>query len=188
VVSSTTKVDNLNADLLDGADWASPAAIGFTTPAPGKFTSLEPQGNLTKYAWDLQVSTNDAALVHGQNSEEITLSTSGTTTDSVAILLPGNSIIDGVVARVTQAITLATDWSLGDSAQPNRFTIAQTGSQLGLGGTAVGLNHKDPTVASQALGPVQLNDGRVRVTTTGTPGQGKLRVTVFYRNFVAPQS
>tara|TARA_R100001163_G_C5052424_1_gene189079 strand:- start:106 stop:1356 length:1251 start_codon:yes stop_codon:yes gene_type:complete len=32
-VSSTTKVDNLNSDKLDGADWAAPAALGSTTPA-----------------------------------------------------------------------------------------------------------------------------------------------------------
>lgn len=39
IISSTTKVDNLNADLLDGADWASPAAIGSVTPAAGTFTT-----------------------------------------------------------------------------------------------------------------------------------------------------
>lgn len=33
VIASTTKVTNLNSDLLDGADWAAPAAIGSTTPA-----------------------------------------------------------------------------------------------------------------------------------------------------------
>ena len=40
VVASTTKVSNLNADLLDGADWASPSAIGTTTAAAGTFTTL----------------------------------------------------------------------------------------------------------------------------------------------------
>jgi hypothetical protein len=40
VVASTTKVTNLNVDQLDGADWASPAAIGSTTPAAGAFTTL----------------------------------------------------------------------------------------------------------------------------------------------------
>jgi hypothetical protein len=33
VVASSTKVTNLNADKLDGADWASPNAIGNTAPA-----------------------------------------------------------------------------------------------------------------------------------------------------------
>lgn len=40
VVASTTKVANLNVDQLDGADWASPAAIGSTAPAGGAFTTL----------------------------------------------------------------------------------------------------------------------------------------------------
>lgn len=40
VVASTTKVSNLNADLLDGADWAAPLAIGTTTPVAGTFTAL----------------------------------------------------------------------------------------------------------------------------------------------------
>jgi hypothetical protein len=40
VVASTTKVTNLNVDQLDSADWASPAAIGSTTPAAGAFTTL----------------------------------------------------------------------------------------------------------------------------------------------------
>src|SRR5258708_400236 len=40
VIASTTKVANLNADLLDGTDWRAPGAIGANTPAPGSFTSL----------------------------------------------------------------------------------------------------------------------------------------------------
>lgn len=39
-VASTTKATNLNADLLDSADWASPLAIGSTTPAAGSFTTV----------------------------------------------------------------------------------------------------------------------------------------------------
>jgi hypothetical protein len=39
-VASSTKVSNLNSDQLDGADWASPLAIGSNTPALGTFTGL----------------------------------------------------------------------------------------------------------------------------------------------------
>lgn len=47
-VSSATVVTNLNADLLDGKDWAAPAAIGTGTPAAGTFTQLDlvAQGDL----------------------------------------------------------------------------------------------------------------------------------------------
>ena len=47
VVASTTKVVNLNVDQLDGADWASPAAIGSTTPAGGAFTTLAASSTIT---------------------------------------------------------------------------------------------------------------------------------------------
>jgi hypothetical protein len=47
VVASTTKVINLNVDQLDGADWASPAAIGSTTPAGGAFTTLAASSTIT---------------------------------------------------------------------------------------------------------------------------------------------
>jgi hypothetical protein len=40
VIASTTKVANLNVDLLDGADWAAPAALGSTTPAAVSATTL----------------------------------------------------------------------------------------------------------------------------------------------------
>ncbi len=46
VIASTTKVSNLNADLLDGADWASPAAIGSTSAAAGSFTTLSASSTL----------------------------------------------------------------------------------------------------------------------------------------------
>lgn len=44
VVSSTTKVSNLNVDLLDGGDWAAPIAIGTTTPAAITGTTITATG------------------------------------------------------------------------------------------------------------------------------------------------
>lgn len=46
-IASTTKVTNLNVDLLKGSDWASPAAIGSTTPAAVSSTNLSYSGTLT---------------------------------------------------------------------------------------------------------------------------------------------
>lgn len=40
VVTSNTKVANLNSDLLDGADWNSPGVIGASTPNAATFTRL----------------------------------------------------------------------------------------------------------------------------------------------------
>jgi hypothetical protein len=41
VIASTTKVANLNVDLLDGTDWRAPGVIGGTTPAAAAFTTLD---------------------------------------------------------------------------------------------------------------------------------------------------
>jgi hypothetical protein len=192
VVTSTTKVANLNADKVDGADWAAPAAIGSGTPAAGSFTTLGASGasaldgTITGKANIEQESANAAQWIRGQLSEEITLNTGGTTTDSTANLLPANSIIEGVVARVTEAITVAANWDLGDATQGQRFLNNSTG--LALGSTEVALLHRDPTVASADLGPVQSSAAKLRITTDANPGAGKIRVTVFYSQFVAPTS
>jgi hypothetical protein len=52
----------------------------------------------------------------------------------------------------------------------------------------VGLLHRNPDAANAAAGPVQSAAAKLRITTTGTPGAGKIRVTVFYRQYVAPSS
>lgn len=40
VIASTTKVSNLNADLLDGTDWRAPGTIGGTTPGDATFGTM----------------------------------------------------------------------------------------------------------------------------------------------------
>lgn len=60
-VASTTKVDNLNADLLDGADWANPAHLGSAAPAPVTASSLTSTGNMLVQG-DLTLSGEDGAL------------------------------------------------------------------------------------------------------------------------------
>jgi hypothetical protein len=40
IIASSTVVTNLDANFLEGNDWASPAAIGGTTPQTGVFTQL----------------------------------------------------------------------------------------------------------------------------------------------------
>lgn len=131
----------------------------------------------------IEKSANAAQWVHGQISELITLSTSGTTTDSAANLLPADSIIESVVARVTTTITTATDWKLGDATIAGRFSPAN--STMTSGSTQVGTIQADQTGSS---GPRQVAAAKLRITTTGTPGAGIIRVTVYYRQFIAPTS
>lgn len=131
-----------------------------------------------------ELTANNAQWIRGNLSEEITLSTSGLTTNSDANLLPANSIIEAVVGRVTTTITTATDWKLGDGTIAGRFSAAN--STLTAGTTQVGLVHIDQTGTS---GPRQAAAAALRITCTGAnPGAGKIRVTVFYRQFVPPTS
>ena len=131
-------------------------------------------------------TTNGADWIRGSASELLTLSTAGTTTDTTANLLPANAIIEAVVARVTTTITTATSWQLGDPTTAGRFTNAN--STMTAGTTDIGLKHQQGSVATDAAGPVQTAAAKVRVTTVGTPGAGAIRITVFYRQFVAPTS
>ena len=146
--------------------------------ANGFVSGLVPNGAIAQWR-----TANDARWQQAHISELITLSTSGTTTDSVANLLPANSIIEAVVARVTTTITTATDWKLGDATTPGRFTAAD--SIMTAGETQIGLVQVDQTGAA---GPKQIAAAKLRITTTGTPGAGVIRVTVFYRTFIAPSS
>lgn len=115
-------------------------------------------------------------------SELLTLSIAGTTTDTTANLLPANAVIQGVIARVTTTITTATNWSLGDATIATRFSAAN--STMTAGTTQVGTKMADQTGTS---GPIQTAAAKLRVTTTGTPGAGVIRITVFYQTFI-PQT
>jgi len=122
----------------------------------------------------------------GQATEAITLSTGGATTDSSANLLPANSIIDAVVCVVTTTITTATDWGISDPTTTLRFSAVN--STMTAGTTIVGLKHMFGVVSTTASGPTQAAAAKLRITTTGTPGAGAVRCTVFYRTFTAPSS
>lgn len=140
-------------------------------------------GGATSRNITIGTTANGAAWTFGVISEQITLSTGGTTTDSAANLLPANAIIESVVARITTTITVATNWSLGDATIAARFAAAN--STLTAGTTSIGLQHVDQTGTS---GPKQTAAAKLRITTTGTPGAGVIRVTVYYRTFTAPTS
>lgn len=123
-----------------------------------------------------------------QATELLVLSTGGTTTNTSANLLPAGAIILAVTARVTTTITTATDWKLGDSTTAARFCAAQSGAQLTAGATVIGVDHQSGAVTTLAAGPSQPAAATVRVTTTGTPGAGAIRITVHYISMSAPAS
>jgi hypothetical protein len=131
-------------------------------------------------------TANGAAMTWTVQSESITLSTSGATTDSSANLLPANSIIDSVVCRVTTTITTATDWKISDPTTAGRFSAAD--STMTANETIVGLAQWFGNVTTTAAGPSQASAAKLRITTTGTPGAGVVRCTTYSRVFTAPTS
>lgn len=88
IVTSTTKVVNLNADLLDGGDWASPGAIGATTPAAATFTALSTNGTA-----DVNLgtdSTNSAVNIRGSSAGTGGGAVATIRNNNVAIISIGN--------------------------------------------------------------------------------------------------
>jgi len=115
--------------------------------------------------------------------ELITLSLGGTTTDSAANLLPADSYIEGVVVRVTTAVTGAgvTSLSIGDGTIAGRFC---TLVGLPAGTTKTCITHLDLTGTS---GPKQVSAAKLRITAVGaTPTAGIVRVIVYYRTWSIP--
>jgi hypothetical protein len=132
------------------------------------------------------VAPNGAQWVSGYATELLTLSTSGTTTNTTANLLPAGSIIKAVVCRVTQTIGTATSWAVGDPTTSARFAAAN--STMTAGTTSVGIAHQQGNSTTLANGPSQAAANKVRITTVGTPSSGQIRITVFYDQFIAPTS
>lgn len=154
----------------------------FTAAAPGNSISVSLRAygvrDATLNPTRIRVPDGFGGYVEfGCNSELITLSTSGVTTDSVANLLPANSLIQAVTGLVTTSITTATDWSLGIAGTAARFAAAN--STMTAGATSVGLAHWAGTVAI-----AQVAAAKVRITTTLTPAAGVIRVSVYYRTYV----
>ena len=151
-------------------------------------STLWATGTFSENATGLYNGTTGATWQRGYAEEDLVLSTSGTTTNTAASLLPGGALILGVVARVTTTIATATDWKLGDTTTAGRFCPAQSGAQLTSGATIVGLDHWSGAVTTLAAGPSQAAATTVRVTTTGTPSAGRIRIGVYYMLFTAPTS
>lgn len=113
------------------------------------------------------------------DEEEITLSTSGTTTLSVANLLRANAILVGFTYRWTVAMLTGTDWIAGkDGGDTDGFVATNT--TFTLGATGVG--------AGALIGTLNVAAGKVIITTTGTPTAGKIRVVLVQRVFTPPTS
>lgn len=130
-------------------------------------------------------TTNGASFLPYADSELITLSTVGLTTDSTANLLHANSIIDAVVCHQVVAITTSTAWGISDTVTANRFSAATVIATADI----VGLAHMFGVVSTTAAGPTQAAAAKLRITATvANPGAGQVRCTVFGRQATVPAS
>jgi hypothetical protein len=109
VVASTTKVANLNVDQLDGADWASPAAIGSTAPAGGAFTTLSYTGTLTGGTGIVNLGSGQ---VYKDASGNVGI---GTSSPAAKLAVVGTGYSPTIT--ITDGATLNWDTSLGQVAQ-----------------------------------------------------------------------
>ncbi|MBU6231667.1 hypothetical protein KGP36_03280 [Patescibacteria group bacterium] len=124
---------------------------------------------------------NGGGLVYWSNDGGIVaLSTGGTTTTVCTGCIPINSLVLGVVARVTTTITSAcTGWELGDGTTAARFTANNTNLTAG---TVSALNTQTTSgVASTTTGMLNISTAKNIVATcaTGNPGAGALHVKAF---------
>lgn len=159
-----------SADMVLTGQGAGQLAV-YNADTPNVQTALATYGGYSSYR------------KQGVSMEEITLSTAGATTDSTANLLPAGSVIEAVAIRVTEAITGAgvTSFHVGDATIAARFasTVA-----LAAGTTDPGLLASDLTGTS---GPKQLAAAKIRITANGaTPTAGKVRVLVYYSQYIVP--
>lgn len=119
-----------------------------------------------------------------------TLGTGATTTQTGLNCLPVNSIIDGVVARVTTTITGAcTGWELGDGTTAARFTANNTGLTAGTISVPLSGSAWSTGIASATTGMYQQSATKITITCAGgNPSAGAIRVVVFYHQFTPPTS
>jgi hypothetical protein len=123
-------------------------------------------------------------LVHyGSTTELLTMAAAATST-TVGDLLPENSVIIAVVGRVTVIIPTAATFKVGDGTTDDRFA---TGILVAAGTTFVGLSHYN--VAAPG-GQAQPTAAKIVITPNAPPNAatGRLRLTVFYAQFIAPDA
>lgn len=149
VVASTTKVTNLNVDLLDGGDWATPGTIGSTTPNSGVFTALSTNGTVNvNLGTD---TTNTGVNVRGSNAGVNGGSFVNVRNNNVAIIGIGNkSALNGGAYDAKPYISANATIESNQSLQvPGGAVFLLTSSALTNGaGAAAGTITNAPTAGN----------------------------------------
>lgn len=131
VITSTTKVVNLNVDQLDGNDWATPASIGSTTPNVGQFTYLS-SGGYDADGANVRMKTNTGstgigAIFRNDGSDFYLLFTaSGSANGAWNTLRP--LTVNLTTGAVTASKLALTDMTVGTGAAVATFSGVKPGS------------------------------------------------------------
>jgi len=191
VIASTTKVANLNVDSLDGADWASPAALGSTTPAAVSATTLTTSSTVTfnggtangvAYLNGSKVVTSGSALTFDGTN----LATTGDISlgagkllkySSTSYITPENNV-SGAEISTTGVITFLT----GSGTPTERARIDSSGN-LGIGTSspsykfhvssgATAATSYFTSTATPAYSATAYNGGSARIALNGGGASG----------------
>lgn len=142
-----------------------------------------PAGTLTSDPNSNAVATMAGAF--GVGEELVTIAAAASSTSASATLLPANSLILAVLARVVVAIPTAVTFTIGDATTAARFA---TGVAVAINTTAVGITQWSGASTTLANGPSQVAAAGVKITPSATPGTavGRVRIQVVYIQFTAP--
>lgn len=127
VVTSTTKVSNLNVDKLDGADWAAPAALGSTTPAAATVTTITAKKGV---GTPVALSSSSASIAVDMSDSNFTHTfTENTTLANPTNLTAGQSGIIVFTQHASSPKTLAfgSYWDFPSGTVP---TVTATNSAV----------------------------------------------------------
>jgi hypothetical protein len=136
----------------------------------------------------LRADSNASTAARATATEQLTLSTSGTTTTTAGNLVAAHSSIVRVLYRITTTIATATAFTVsmtggGAFCVEGSATTSQTTLTSGTTGYLV------PCAGGATLSDWQSATATtLTVSTTGTPSAGVIRMTVVEDTFVAPTS
>jgi hypothetical protein len=166
LVSSTTVNPNLNANFLEGCDWASPCAIGTTTPANGFFTGLRATVNF-------QIA--GGVLVNGMKGTDITLLTAGTVSgvgNTLCVDANGGATTTGCASKLISTGKLGsascTPASSSFATCTNVITISPAQPDTNYIPSCTGQTPGDPRMIIEWSAPTSTTTITATVETMGT--------------------
>jgi len=163
VIASTTKVSNLNGDLLDGADWSAPAAIGSTTPAAITGTTVQANSSFN--------AGTAATIRWGTGSPE------GVVTANVSSLFFRTDGSAGTVLYSKEAGTGNTGWV---AVSPGTVDWGSPGL---IGGTTPGPANFTSVLAQRWIGTIATPTYGASVTINGNDGSLNIITATNSTNF-----